>query len=129
MTAMPRTARSPGPSGLIAAGPVYGGFVRDVQIVRASLREKAKRYSALGAPLVIAVRTPEPWQAEGNMVQVLLGSDSLQLTFDASGAPRDQRMIRRPDGFWSSAGLAWQECSLGMRSGVQPWRHPCLSCG
>ena len=53
MTALPRAHSDPGPYRLIAAGPVYGGPVRDVEIVRRALTEKAGRYDAVDAPLLI----------------------------------------------------------------------------
>lgn len=42
MTALPRAHTDPGPYRLIAAGPVYGGPVRDVEIVRRALTEKGR---------------------------------------------------------------------------------------
>lgn len=113
LTAFPRTGPSPGPPRLIAAGPIYGGFVNDVSIIRQALIKKAGRYGTLDAPFVIAVVAPAPWRADEGAIQVLYGSEVMRVAIGEE--PVRTEMARSPDGFW------WPTERERVRSPIRKW--------
>lgn len=99
MHAWPRTVESPGPRGLIAAGPIFSGFVDDVEAVRKALRRKAWHYGALDCPFVIAVMLPSAFTSIEAILEALYGSDVYR---SAAEHPEGGQLERGTDGFWSA---------------------------
>jgi hypothetical protein len=116
LTALPRTTQSPGPRGLIVAGPVVAGAVDDVQVVRVALQRKASHYGSLGCPFVIGLLPSSPFFSTESALDALFGSEVAFL--NPNDSPGPSTLSRARDGFWASAGPV-SAVMFGAR--ILPW--------
>jgi hypothetical protein len=102
---------------LIGVGPVSAGFVDDVPQARKAILGKTGRYRGLEAPLVLAVMPISPTFSAQDAVEVLYGSEAIEL--DPEHLDEPGRLVRRPDGVWSDRDDRVSAVVFG--SSIFPW--------
>jgi hypothetical protein len=102
---------------LIGIGPVSVGFVDDVPRARDAITSKTGCYRDLEAPFVIAVMPNSPTFDAQDAIDVLYGSEAIQL--DPARLEDPGRLIRRADGVWSRGDDRVSAVMFG--SGIFPW--------
>lgn len=96
------------------------GFVNDVEMLRATLRRKRRRYGRPAEPIVTAVLPTSPTFDNEDIEQALLGSLAVQVdpAIRASG-----RMVRLRNGFWTPGSRPRGTRASAVLTGtnVMPW--------
>ncbi|RIK08255.1 MAG: hypothetical protein DCC49_09335 [Acidobacteria bacterium] len=74
-------------------------FIDDRTPVRKAIGQKATRYGAVGAPLVVALMCSRTFASETDVDDALFGSEAVQVAF-RDGRAGDARLVRQLDGVW-----------------------------
>ncbi len=105
----PEDTRSTNSERPIVTGPYHAKMIDPISSVRDALEVKAKKYSKLDAPLVIALNACNPFYSPQECdMDVLWGNLCIQYEM---GTKDRTQYLRQPNGFWSSK-------SSGNTSGV-----------
>lgn len=100
--AIPKSKKSRGRPGVRPLGVFGGGrahIVHDDRDIREALSDKGKAYGELGTPFVVAVASGSPTLDNDDIVNVLYGTEVIELIPQADGYI-DHQQTRKPDGYW-----------------------------
>jgi hypothetical protein len=90
---------------------VFGVFASEVPI-RAALKKKYNAYGPLNHPFVIALNMRSAFHDDEDVESALFGTLAVEISFRPPNSPSEcgqvteERLVRQPDGFWST-GDAW----------------------
>lgn len=121
LTALPRKPTARGrPGRLLGIAPGMSGFVNDVEMLRATLRRKRRRYGKPNEPIVTAVLLTSPTFDNEDIEQALLGSLAVQVD---PTAPMTGRMVRQRNGSWmpGSRPRGTRVSAVLTGTNVMPW--------
>ena len=80
--------------------PAVGKFTNVVSPLRKALKDKAKKYASLDAPLVMAVQARDPfYNGKSNDMDLLLGDE--QILYIENDSDWSSKFTRKPNGLWS----------------------------
>lgn len=82
------------PGRLVGAGPAVGGFVNDVEQLRATVKKKRGRYGST-RPLVLTINCASSFMGTDDIAKALYGSTALEYTMGRRG---EERWVRLRDG-------------------------------
>ncbi|MEI8240466.1 MAG: hypothetical protein WCI22_13720 [Actinomycetota bacterium] len=105
-----------------AWGPSEAAIIDSEGPLRRALKEKGKAYGALGLPYVVAVLADDFFTDDDAVLNVLFGTDTVQLVTD-DGGRQFALSVRASDGFWYG-GSTWLRRNVSgvlVSSGVAPW--------
>ncbi len=136
--ALPKSPDGRGKAGVRPLGLFGGGkagWIADDETLRGALTDKGTAYGALGAAFVVAVASGSVSLDEHDVLDVLYGTDVLEIGFGSDG-PQTYFQTRRPDGYWY-AGDHWAHRGVSavlVVKGLHPafvgtqqhtiWEHP-----
>lgn len=139
LTALPRKPAARGrPGRLLGIAPGMSGFVNDVEMLRATLRRKRRRYGRPDVPIVTAVLLTSPTFDNEDIEQAVLGSLAVQVD---PVVPARGCTVRLRNGFWMPGSrprgtrvsavltgtnvMLWTAASTWPRIWPNPWAtHP-----